>query len=249
MALTRFRMAAASIWSRTAARVRKTDWLAVAGELAIVVVGILIAFQLDRWAEHWRQTQERRLYLERLAEESRGNVAALERVNREFGDNTAQVLGLARAIAEPAQRARIADRPNYACGALQLPGARLQTAALEEAGDAGALELLPDARLRQLLHAAAANDRFADRQLDYFRASFQRFGEHLDRHTIWRIDTASGQFSCRMALEALARDPQAASLLGRVYRDRVRYSEIRGDQISAHRALAARSQCLFDGSC
>ncbi|TMJ20485.1 MAG: hypothetical protein E6G92_12325 [Alphaproteobacteria bacterium] len=249
MALTRFRMAAAGIWSRTAARARKTDWAAVAGELLIVVLGILIAFQLDRWAEHWRRNQERQLYFERLAEESRGNATALEERQGEFIEDTAQVLGLARAIADPAQRTRIAARPNYACGALRLPGARLQTAALEEAGDAGALELLPDAQLRQLLHAAAATDRFANLQLDYFRDTFQRFGEHIDPHTIWRVDTVSGNFSCHIALDALAADREAVSLLGRIYRDRVRYAEIRAEQIAAHRALAARAQCLFDGSC
>lgn len=249
MAVRRFRMAAAGIWSRSAARARKADWVAVAGELAIVVFGILIAFQLDRWAEHWRQSNERQLYLERLAEESRGNARALEERQGEFIENTAQVLGLARAIADPAQRARIAARPGYGCAALQLPGSRLQTAALEEAGDAGALELLPDAQLRQLLRTAAATDRFATLQLGYFRDSFQRFGEHLDRYTIWRLDTANGQFSCRIAIDALARDQEASSLLGRVYRDRVRYAEFRTEQIVAHRALATRAQCLHDGSC
>jgi hypothetical protein len=249
MALTRFRMAATGVWSRAAARAHKADWAAVAGELLIVVLGILIAFQLDRWAESWRRSNEQRLYFERLAEESRGNATALEDRLKEFTEDTAQVLGLARAIADPAQRSRIAARPNYGCGALRLPGARLQTAALEEAGDAGALELLPDARLRQLLHGAAATDRFANLQLDYFRDTFQRFGEHIDPHTIWRVDMATGDFSCRMALEAMAADREAVSLLGRIYRDRVRYAEIRTEQIAAHRALAARAQCLFDGSC
>jgi len=249
MALTRFRMAAAGMWSRTAMRARKADWVAVAGELVIVVVGILIAFQLDRWAEHWRQSSERQLYLERLAEESRGNATALEQRQAEYNANTAQVLGLARAVADPARRARIAREPGYGCGMLQLPGSRLQSAALEEAGDAGALELLPDARLRQLLHAAAATDRFATLQLDYFRDSFQRFGEHLDRYTIWRLEMGNGQFSCSVAIDALARDQEASSLLGRVYRDRVRYAGFRAEQIAAHRALAARAQCLHDGSC
>ena len=237
------------MWSSAATRARKTDWAAVAGELLIVVLGILIAFQLDRWAEHWRRSNEQRLYFERLAEESRGNATAVEELQEEFMEDTAQVLGLARAIADPTRRARVASRPNYGCGALRLPGPRLQTAAIEEAGDAGALELLPDARLRQLLHAAAATDRYASLQLDYFRDTFQRFGEHIDPHTIWRVDTTSGGFSCHMALDALARDREAVSLLARVYRDRVRYAEIRSEQIAAHRALAARAQCLFDGSC
>jgi hypothetical protein len=245
MALTRFRLAATGIWSGARLRARKADWLAVAGELAIVVFGILIAFQLDRWAEHWGRTEERQLFLRHLAEESAANTAELERRVDEFEATTGDVLRLSRAIAAP-------DRPgraDYGCGTLHLPASRLQTAALDEAADTRALAVLPDAELHRLSHAAAAANHFADRQLDYFRDAFQRFGDRLDRYTLWRIGADGERISCEVPLDRLAGDAEAVSLLTRIYRDRRRFSEILREQLAAQRALADRARCLRDGRC
>ena len=249
MALTRFQRAAAGVWTQSISRARRADWTAIAGEIVIVVIGILIAFQLDRWAEHWRRDQERLLYLERLAEESDRNLGALERLSLDYARVTGEVLGLIRASSDPARRAGIARLPEYGCGTLHLPAARLQTAVIDEVADAGSLELIPDPGLRYLLHSAAALARRGDRQLDYFRASFQRFGDPFDRYTIWRVDPASGALSCHVALDALNRDPGGASLLARIYRDRRRYAESIYEQIAAQRVLRDRARCLRTGTC
>jgi hypothetical protein len=249
MALTRFQRAAAGVWTQSIGRAKRADWAAVAGEIVIVVLGILIAFQLDRWSEHWRRDQERRLYLERLAEESDHNLAALEQINLDYARSTGEVFGLIRALPDPARRARIATLPEYGCGALHLPAARLQTAAIDEAASTSALELIPDPHLRYLLHSAAAYARRGDRQLDYFRASFQRFGDQYDRYAVWHIDPADGTETCHVAQEALSRDPGGAPLLARIYRDRRRLAETIWIQIAAQRVLRDRARCLLDGRC
>lgn len=246
MALTRFQRAAAGVWARAAGRARGADWLAVAGELLIVVFGILIAFQLDRWAEHWSRDQERRLFLQRLAEESAANADALTSLNDQFRGVTGEVLRLSRAVSGPeAARGTAA----YGCGALHLPAPRLQSAAIDEAADTDALALLPDAELRRLIHQAAATNRFVDRQLDYFRDAFQRFGDRLDRYTLWRIGRNGSELSCEIPLDALAGDAEAVSLLARVYRDRYRFAEIQRDQLAVQKALGERARCLLDGRC
>lgn len=245
MALTRFQRAAASAWSRGAARARKTDWVSIAGELAIVVFGILIAFQLDRWAESWSRAQERELFVQRLAEEAGANVQELGELADQFNGVTGQVLRMSRALGRPATPARI----DFGCGILHLPAARLQTAALDEAADTRALPLLPDAELRRLIHESAARNRFTDRQLDYFRDAFQRFGDRLDRYMLWRIGPDGQAVSCEVPLQRLARDEEAVSLLTRIYRDRRRFGEILRDQLAAQHALAERAQCLSEGRC
>lgn len=245
MALTRFQRAAASAWSRGAARMRKADWLSIAGELAIVVFGILIAFQLDRWAEGWSRAQERELFVQRLAEETDANVDALDDLADEFDGVTAQVLRISRAIGRPGTPARL----DFGCGILHLPAARLQTAALDEAADTRALPLLPDAELRRLIHESAARNRFTDRQLDYFRDAFQRFGDRLDRYMLWRIGPDGQAVSCEVPLDRLGADEEAVSLLTRVYRDRRRFGEILRTQLAAQRALGERARCLKEGRC
>jgi hypothetical protein len=245
MALTRFRMAATGVWSRTGARARKADWAAIAGELLIVVLGILIAFQLDRWAEHWSRNQERRLFVQRVGEESGANAEALGSLADQFDATTAQVLRISRAAAAPIPPARVP----YGCGILHLPAARLQTATLDEAADTRALGLLPDDELRRLIHAAAARNRFTDRQLDYFRDAFQRFGDRLDRYMLWRIAADGETVSCEVPLDRLARDEEAVSLLTRVYRDRRRFSQILRDQLASQVELRDRARCLDEGRC
>jgi hypothetical protein len=238
-----------SAWSQAAGRAKKTDWWSVAGELVIVILGILIAFQLDRWSEGWRGAKDRSAYLQRLAEETDANVVALTRLKKEFDAVTAEVGRMAGAVGDPARRAAFRFDGDRACRSLQLPASKLQTAALEEIGNPAALQLVPDPTLRRLIHVAAAETRFADRQIEYFRDTFQRFGERIDPHSNWRVDPASGETGCSVDFEALAREPGALTLLTRIYRDRRVFGDIHDAQIDAQRAVGRRAACLRDGSC
>ena len=249
MARIRFRTAAISAWSRAAGRARTADWWSVAGELVIVVLGILIAFQLDRWSESWRGAKDRSAYLQRLAEESEANVVELKLLSEQFDNVTEEVGLMARAVDDPARRAAMRFNGDRACRALQMPAAKLQTAALEEIGNPAALQLVPDPALRRLIHSAAAETRFADRQIEYFRDTFQRFGLRFDPHAVWSVDGASGEISCSVDFEALAREPGVRTLLTRIYRDRLRFGEIHQDQIIAQRAVGRRASCLLRDQC
>jgi len=249
LAQGRFRRASLSAWSRAAGRARKADWWAVAGELVIVVFGILIAFQLDRWSEGWRGAKDRSAYLERLVEESDANVAALSELDKQFGEVTGEVGRMARAIDDPARRTALRFTRDRACRALQMPAPKLQTAALEESGNPAALQLVPDPTLRRLIHRAAAQTRYAERQIEYFRDTFQRFGVQFDPHANWSVDEASGEIGCSVDFEGLAREPGARTLLTRIYRDRRVFGDIHESQIEAQRAVGRRAACLLDGSC
>jgi hypothetical protein len=57
------------ITRRIAKRIKEQDWFVVTVELLVVVAGILIALQLDAWAESSRNGQLERIYLQRLAED------------------------------------------------------------------------------------------------------------------------------------------------------------------------------------
>lgn len=249
MAQGRFRRASLAAWSRAAGRARKADWWAVAGELLIVVVGILIAFQLDRWSEGWRGAKDRSAYLQRLVEESDENVAALKGLDKQFGEVTEEVGRMARAVDDPARRAALRFTGDRACRALQMPASKLQTSALEESGNPAALQLVPDPTLRRLIHGAVAQNRYADRQIEYFRDTFQRFGERFDPYANWRVDQAGKEIGCSVDFEDLAREPRIRTLLARIYRDRLRFSEIHAAQIETQRAVGQRAACLLDGRC
>lgn len=51
---------------RIALHIRRHDWFAVAVEILVVVIGLLLAFQFDRWREAGVERAEERVYVQRL---------------------------------------------------------------------------------------------------------------------------------------------------------------------------------------
>ncbi|HKR24027.1 MAG TPA: hypothetical protein VJS15_02120, partial [Allosphingosinicella sp.] len=137
MVLKRFTRGAAAAWSTAAGRVRGADWYALSAEFVMIVAGILIAFQLDRWAEGWGKSRDRALYLERLAEEAERNAEVLDFQLEGFRADTAALRQLLVALPDPAARARYARRGGSACGLFRLPAVNLQGAAMAEHGALG----------------------------------------------------------------------------------------------------------------
>lgn len=64
--------------SRMGGRIRNLDWFAVVAELAIVILGILIAFQIDRWREHAAERALERTYVQRLIAEVELDIPRIE---------------------------------------------------------------------------------------------------------------------------------------------------------------------------
>ena len=63
------------ILKRITAALRRQDWAMVSIEFALVVLGVLLAFQINEWASRRSNTAERRTATERLLEEAERNVA------------------------------------------------------------------------------------------------------------------------------------------------------------------------------
>jgi hypothetical protein len=64
--------------NRLADHIRKQDWFIVTLELLVVIVGLMMAFQLDRW---WEDIGERKLegvYLQRLVDDIESDIPQLE---------------------------------------------------------------------------------------------------------------------------------------------------------------------------
>ena len=59
-------------------QVRRQDWAALASELIIVVVGIFIAIQVDRWWAHQDDLRQEQLYIARLISDVERDVFAIE---------------------------------------------------------------------------------------------------------------------------------------------------------------------------
>ena len=69
------------IFRRLAGYLRHDNWFTVILELVIVVVGLFLAFQLDRWYETQRSKSSLQAHLVSLAEDFMENEAQLQKMH------------------------------------------------------------------------------------------------------------------------------------------------------------------------
>ena len=63
---------------RLAAFVRQRDWFAVGIEILVVMVGLMLAFQLDRWREDIAERRQEQTYVNRLIADVEADIPAIQ---------------------------------------------------------------------------------------------------------------------------------------------------------------------------
>lgn len=86
------------IVKRVAERLRSQDWAAVAIEIAVVVVGILLALQVDQWASDRAERAREHAYLDRLADDLRAEQEGV-RAAETFARNRLDAVALLQDVA------------------------------------------------------------------------------------------------------------------------------------------------------
>lgn len=232
-----------AILARGSEKVRATDWWAVFVEIAIVVLGILIAFQLDAWGDRRAQQKAERILWQRLAEETRADIAVLDNVIGDHLESAENYRLLADAVANPVRQASYQERGRRGCNLLRLPAVQRQSSGAIGQAAGARLELVSDAPLRRLLRDADANRVFSDRQLDFFRAAFLRYGERIEPHMKWRF-TNGGWTECQVDIDSLRADPAAVALLAKLHRDHRQFARYRSMEAHSLRAIEQRVEKL-----
>src|SRR4028119_849327 len=87
--------------ARAGSRVRTTDWWAVLVEIAVVVLGIIIAFELNEWDQQREERQEARQVLRHLGEETPADIAAISSIRDEHRQSAQNYRMLLTAIRDP----------------------------------------------------------------------------------------------------------------------------------------------------
>lgn len=67
-----------NLLKRIAMHIRRHDWFAVAVEILVVVIGLLLAFQFDRWREDRVERAEERVYIQRLVADVGKDIPEIE---------------------------------------------------------------------------------------------------------------------------------------------------------------------------
>jgi hypothetical protein len=244
--ITSLRRLSHALLGRTEARLLATDWWAVFVEILVVVLGIIIAFELNEWDQRRQQRKEAEQILRHLSEETAADIAAISTIADQHTESAANYRMLLVAIEDRASAKGYNRSGDADCNLLRMPAVRYHSPGGLEAGERA--DLIEDLRLRHLIRRADAERAFNDRQLDYFRDAFDRYGDVIEPYMHWQL-TRPGSFECSVDIDALTGDPRAVSLLPKVGRDQQRFAEYRQRELAATKLVSARALCLRQQNC
>lgn len=171
-------------WSRRIAP--GSAYAVLALELAVVILGILLAFQIDRWAETRREHKQEYQYLVRLKEDLQLEIDSIDRAVEYAEARISAILLLEEAIANPDEPV---VRPEALAEAIEMAAWRsypqINAFVYTELQSTGNLALIRSESLRRNLAEHYASIRH------YSRTGLDRdFQRHFDRLTAGILSTA-----------------------------------------------------------
>ena len=150
--------------SRILDALRGRDWLGITIELLVVTLGVLIAFEIEQWAQRRERAAQERQFMAELfadtqsgAEELKGLIEVHEKVVREVP------VALA-ARGSPAKISALPRRRDFGCGLSRPLLAPYNDTAYEELVQSGRMSLLSDAKLRKAVRDLAASQNWGASQ-------------------------------------------------------------------------------------
>ena len=207
----------ASRLARLRDALRARDWFGIAIELAVVTLGVLLAFQIDQWGEARQRAKEERQFLERLyveygraIEEMRGIIGHHDRVMSDFRT----------AFESKHDAARLRDysaRLNFGCRAGYLGTAPFSDTVAEELLSSGKLNTISDPSLRAEIRDLTTAQAWLRDRAALGTAVTRDEGPYFNPYYRYEI-LPNGTTNCRMLWSELFSDPRAVTAGVRTYR-------------------------------
>jgi hypothetical protein len=194
------------IVNRVTQALKRQDWAVVSIEFVLVVVGVLLAFQIDEWASEREAKDGRDAATERLLEEAEQNVAYV-RLGATLQKASIDDLGYALGRLQAGQW-RTADQPRMTRGlhsaTVVLPLAP-PSAVYDDLLASGIFGKIGDVRLRSAIARYRATLKFHDDIISSLRATMPTLEDHAALN--YRF-SAKGRRRVRLDVdfEALAKD-------------------------------------------
>jgi hypothetical protein len=156
------------------------QWHVYLAEMAVVVFGILIAFQVEEWREGRQGEQDMRASLQRLAEETQQNLVICERrepVHREVAVGVEQAfLSLRSGML---QNKAVSRFESGLARAAELPNFTLQVTVADEMISTGILKEIGDDKLRQAIAGLRSHQDYMNSSYSNRRASVRGLSNAL----------------------------------------------------------------------
>jgi hypothetical protein len=198
-------------------QLRDRDWIGIGIELAVVTLGILLAFQIDQWGQNRRQSREERQFLERMWRETSEAAQENEWVMTLHARFRRELIQGANALGDPAALARLAATPNVGCRAAVFPGLGFNNTSFQELSSSGRLNAISDPELRAELRDVVSAQADAEAQRDNSFLLGLESHRALELYYVLGLDRNDNR-TCRMDWPRLARDSRARNALMRAAR-------------------------------
>ncbi|MEQ8907345.1 DUF6090 family protein [Ekhidna sp.] len=137
------------------------------GEIFLVVIGILIAVSINNWNQRRINMEKEQVFMSRIKEESQWNVEALDAQIEEYQEHSKKLDSIAYLLSEGFPQDEELEIPfaPYFIG-----GWMLKNSAYTELVSSGAMSIINDVKLREMLDEAASMQIIAAQALEYWRS-------------------------------------------------------------------------------
>ena len=160
----------------------KKDLVRYLAEITVVVLGILIAFQIEEWREERQRQRDQRRSLLRLVQETKENLEVCTGEIRFFSDLTGIEM-----IVDALQTGVLADEDKELfhdglATAAALPNPQILTTVADEMISTGILKELEDMELRSMIARLQSSVNLKDRNYSNRRESVRDLSRELANH-------------------------------------------------------------------
>lgn len=212
-----------------------TEWALLGLELIGVVGGILIAFQLQEWAENRREDRDRVRLTKRLMEESQSNVEWAVR----YQLGLLEQADAARPFTEKIATLQCPTETEFREARLvtMYPPLQVQRVVLDELASGVGLSGLKDRKLARLVGAYQAENEQRQLQVEIFRSNAQLVDRNAPYSDV-TYDQADDDFVFHTDMAALCADPRVRRNAAEALENKIRFAAF-----MRHSAGAALALC------
>ena len=198
---------------------RRRDWAGLLFEVLVVTLGVLLAFEIEQWAQKRQRAEQERQFLERLyfeygraAEEMRTVIGHHDRVI-----SVHRQVFAARANPKRLRNYTLRDSENMACRAGYLGTAPFSDTVSQELISSGKLDWIRDPQLRAKIRNLTTTQAWLKDRADAGREVARDQNPFVIKYYYYEI-LPDGKTTCRILWPQLFADPAAVTGAIRIYR-------------------------------